>query len=81
MQICQIDCCQDAENAKKEGITVTKSGLQYEVLQEGAGKQPKATDTVRCHYEGRPAGTSAGDLATAWFLSIVATSCFSLSGP
>ena len=41
------------ENAKKEGITVTKSGLQYEVLQEGAGKQPKATDTVRCHYEGR----------------------------
>lgn len=42
-----------AENAKKEGITVTKSGLQYEVLQEGAGKQPKATNTVRCHYEGR----------------------------
>lgn len=42
-----------AENAKKEGITVTKSGLQYEVLQEGTGKQPKATDTVRCHYEGR----------------------------
>lgn len=42
-----------AENAKKEGITVTKSGLQYEVLQEGAGKQPKSTDTVRCHYEGR----------------------------
>ena len=42
-----------AENAKKEGITVTKSGLQYEVLTEGTGKQPKATDTVRCHYEGR----------------------------
>lgn len=42
-----------AENAKKEGITVTKSGLQYEVLQEGTGKKPKATDTVRCHYEGR----------------------------
>ena len=41
------------ENAKKEGVTVTKSGLQYEVLQEGAGKSPKATDTVRCHYEGR----------------------------
>lgn len=41
------------ENAKKEGITVTKSGLQYEVLQEGTGKSPKATDTVRCHYEGR----------------------------
>ena len=42
-----------ADNAKKEGITVTKSGLQYEVLTEGSGKQPKANDTVRCHYEGR----------------------------
>ena len=42
-----------AENAKKDGIIVTKSGLQYEVLTEGTGKQPKATDTVRCHYEGR----------------------------
>ena len=40
-------------NAKREGVTVTKSGLQYEVLQEGTGKSPKATDTVRCHYEGR----------------------------
>lgn len=42
-----------AENAKKDGINVTKSGLQYEVLTEGTGKKPKATDTVRCHYEGR----------------------------
>lgn len=42
-----------AENAKKDGVKVTKSGLQYEVLTEGTGKQPKATDTVRCHYEGR----------------------------
>lgn len=42
-----------AENAKKEGIIVTASGLQYEVLTEGTGAQPKATDTVRCHYEGR----------------------------
>ena len=42
-----------AENANKEGVIVTKSGLQYEVLTEGTGKQPKATDTVRCHYEGR----------------------------
>lgn len=41
------------ENAKKDSITVTASGLQYEVLTEGTGKQPKATDTVRCHYEGR----------------------------
>lgn len=41
-----------AENAKKPGIHVTSSGLQYEILTEGTGKQPKATDTVRCHYEG-----------------------------
>ena len=41
------------ENDKKEGVIVTKSGLQYEVLKEGSGKKPKATDTVRCHYEGR----------------------------
>lgn len=41
-----------AENAKKEGITVTKSGLQYEVIKEGTGRQPKATDTVLCHYHG-----------------------------
>lgn len=40
------------ENAKKEGVVTTKSGLQYEILAEGTGKQPKATDTVRCHYEG-----------------------------
>ncbi|MCF0179189.1 MAG: FKBP-type peptidyl-prolyl cis-trans isomerase [Bacteroidales bacterium] len=42
-----------AENAKKAGIITTASGLQYEVLTEGTGKQPKAENTVRCHYEGR----------------------------
>ena len=41
-----------AENAKKEGIVTTASGLQYKVLKEGTGMQPKATDKVRCHYEG-----------------------------
>lgn len=41
-----------AENAKKPGVTVTASGLQYEVLTEGTGRQPKASDTVRCHYHG-----------------------------
>ena len=41
-----------AENAKKEGVVVLPSGLQYMVLKEGNGKKPKATDTVRCHYEG-----------------------------
>lgn len=41
-----------ADNAKKDGVTVTASGLQYTVIKEGTGKQPKATDTVVCHYEG-----------------------------
>ena len=40
------------ENAKRAGITVTASGLQYEVVKEGTGRQPKASDTVRCHSEG-----------------------------
>ena len=42
-----------ADNAKKEGVVVLPSGLQYEVLTEGDGRKPKATDTVKCHYEGR----------------------------
>lgn len=41
------------ENAKKEGVTVTQSGLQYQILTPALGQKPKATDTVRCHYEGR----------------------------
>lgn len=41
-----------ADNAGKEGVVVLPSGLQYKVLTEGTGKQPKATDSVRCHYEG-----------------------------
>jgi len=40
-------------NGKREGVVTTKSGLQYEVLTEGTGRSPKATDKVRCHYEGR----------------------------
>lgn len=40
------------ENAQKAGIIVTPSGLQYEVVKDGTGRQPKASDTVRCHYEG-----------------------------
>ena len=42
-----------AENKKQPGVVTTASGLQYTVLQEGTGRQPKAIDTVRCHYEGR----------------------------
>ena len=41
-----------AANAKKEGVTVLPSGLQYEVIIEGNGKKPSATDRVQCHYEG-----------------------------
>ena len=41
-----------AENAKKEGIITTASGLQYQVLREGNGKKPSAKDSVKCHYEG-----------------------------
>ncbi len=40
------------KNAKKEGITTTASGLQYEVLKEGNGAKPKATDQVTVHYVG-----------------------------
>lgn len=42
-----------AENSTKEGVVTTASGLQYEVLKEGTGAHPKATDSVTCHYEGR----------------------------
>lgn len=41
-----------AENAKKEGIVTLPSGLQYQVLKEGNGKKPAATNRVKCHYEG-----------------------------
>ncbi|MCD7721345.1 MAG: FKBP-type peptidyl-prolyl cis-trans isomerase [Prevotellaceae bacterium] len=41
------------ENKKRGGVVTTKSGLQYEVLVEGTGRSPRATDKVRCHYEGR----------------------------
>lgn len=40
------------ENAKNEGVVVLPSGLQYQVLTEGNGRKPKATDNVKCHYEG-----------------------------
>jgi FKBP-type peptidyl-prolyl cis-trans isomerase FkpA len=40
------------ENGGREGIVTTESGLQYEVLSEGAGERPSGTDTVRVNYEG-----------------------------
>nr|WP_321239640.1 FKBP-type peptidyl-prolyl cis-trans isomerase [uncultured Tolumonas sp.] len=46
------------DNAKKAGVTVTQSGLQYEVLKMGTGEKPKASDVVRVHYLGTlPDGT------------------------
>lgn len=42
-----------AENAKREGIKVTATGLQYEVLESGNGAQPTANDKVEVHYTGK----------------------------
>ncbi len=40
------------ENAKKEGVVVLDSGLQYKILKKGSGKKPGKTSKVKCHYEG-----------------------------
>jgi FKBP-type peptidyl-prolyl cis-trans isomerase len=42
-----------ADNARKPGVVTTASGLQYQVIREGTGPKPAATDTVLVHYEGR----------------------------
>lgn len=41
-----------SENSKKDGVVTLPSGLQYQILREGNGQQPKASDQVECHYEG-----------------------------
>ncbi len=41
-----------AENASKEGVKTTASGLQYTVITEGTGPNPAVTDKVTCHYHG-----------------------------
>lgn len=41
-----------AANKNKEGVVALPSGLQYQVINEGTGKKPSATDRVQCHYEG-----------------------------
>lgn len=47
-----------AENLKKANIHVTQSGLQYEIIKEGTGKKPSATDSVKVHYEGKLVGAT-----------------------
>ena len=42
-----------AENALKEGVSVTPSGLQYKVIESGTGSRPRSTDRVKVDYEGR----------------------------
>jgi len=42
-----------ADNAKKEGVKVLESGVQYKVLKEGTGIMPKDTSLVKVHYEGK----------------------------
>ena len=41
------------DNGKREGVVTTESGLQYEVVKKAEGAQPKATDVVTVHYEGK----------------------------
>lgn len=41
-----------AENAKKEGVTVTGSGLQYKIIVQGDGEKPTSKDEVKCYYTG-----------------------------
>jgi FKBP-type peptidyl-prolyl cis-trans isomerase len=41
-----------ADNAQKEGVETTDSGLQYEVVEEGSGQSPEASDRVTVHYTG-----------------------------
>ena len=41
-----------AENKKRQGVIVTKTGLQYEIITQGTGKKPTKNDRVSCHYTG-----------------------------
>ncbi len=49
-----IQACENflAQNKKKQGVTTTASGLQYEIITQGTGPKPTATDTVVCNYKG-----------------------------
>ena len=54
-----------AENGAKPNVVTTDSGLQYEVISEGSGAKPSATDTVRVDYEGTFTGGSTFDSSYA----------------
>lgn len=54
-----------AENAGRDGVTVTDSGLQYEVLESGDGARPEASDAVVAHYTGRLADGTVFDSSEA----------------
>ena len=41
-----------AENGKRENVVTLPSGLQYEIIKQGDGPKPSATNTVTCHYHG-----------------------------
>ena len=41
------------ENAKKDGVTTTNSGLQYRIIKEGTGAKPRPTEKVTVHYAGK----------------------------
>ena len=49
------------DNAKRDGVKTTASGLQYEIVTKAEGAQPKATDVVSVHYEGRLTGGKVFD--------------------
>ena len=66
-----------AENAKKDGVIVTPSGLQYKILQEGNGAIPKASDKVKVIYEGR---TLDGNVFDATSKHGVETDSFGVNG-
>ena len=54
------------ENSRKPGVIITASGLQYEVISEGDGPKPAASDTVRVNYEGRLIDGSVFDSSYMW---------------